>query len=484
MIQIWPTVALALNVSAVAFIVVVLVHAMTMLVLSRRQTPTSTTVPGPLRVVFTIPCLNEERVVGASVDRLLALPYDNLEVLVIDDGSEDATADIVMSRDDPRVRLLRRRLPQARQGKGAALNAAYAHVLSSGLADGLPHSQVIIAVIDADGRLESDALSHVLPFFADPDVGGVQTGVRINNRHVSWLARMQDIEFVTFTDVFQQGRNHIGSVGLGGNGQFMRLSALRSLGAEPWSASLTEDLDLGLRLIAAGWRNVYCRSTAVHQQGVVRFDRLIRQRARWFHGHLQSWKLLPEVAAHTRGWTRWDLLYHMTAPFLLLCASLLTVSFLLGLAGLALSGKAPTTDSLTWLASAYLLAIGPSLAFSRVYWSRDRTDGLTRFRAALLAHSYVGYGLMWYVAGWRAVGRIIMDHTHWAKTSREIDSAATTLPPVAGGAVAGATVVGRPMAAGSLAGATVSGAAMGGATVPAAGSSRVVAPAEVAKSTP
>lgn len=433
MLGVWPTVALILNVSAVAFIAVVLTHAIALLVLSRRPVPAPGQVRTPLRVVFTIPCLNEERVIGAGIDRLLGLPYDNLEVLVIDDGSDDDTVAIVASRTDPRVHLLRRRLPEARNGKGEALNAAYGYVLASGLADGLPPSQIIIAVIDADGRLESDALEHVLPLFADPYVGGVQTAVRINNRHVSWLARMQDMEFVTFTDVFQQARNHIGSVGLGGNGQFMRLSALRSLGGRPWSQSLTEDLDLGLRLVTHGWRHLYCRRTAVHQQGVVKFTRLIRQRARWFHGHLQSWRLLPEVATNAHGWTRIDLMYHMTAPFLLLCASLLTASFALGLLALALGGPEPRTTSLVWLASSYALAVGPSVAFSQVYWSRERADGLTRWRAALIAHSYVIYGLMWYLAGWRAVGRIILDHTHWAKTSREVDSAATTLPPLAGG---------------------------------------------------
>ena len=106
---------------------------------------------------------------------------------------------------------------------------------------------------------------------------------------------MQDMEFVIYTEVFQRGRRHLGSVGLGGNGQFVRLSALRSLGPAPWTRSLTEDLDLGVRLLAAGWRNEYCRTAAVHQQGVVEVKRLIRQRARWFQGNLQSWRLIPLV---------------------------------------------------------------------------------------------------------------------------------------------------------------------------------------------
>ena len=47
---------------------------------------------------------------------------------------------------------------------------------------------------------------------------------------------------------------------MGGNGQFNRLAALDSIAdadaGGPWRNQLTEDQDLGLRLIAAGWRGV------------------------------------------------------------------------------------------------------------------------------------------------------------------------------------------------------------------------------------
>ena len=50
-------------------------------------------------------------------------------------------------------------------------------------------------------------------------------------------------EFVVFTEIFQRARQRVGSVGLGGNGQFARLTALMSLGDAPWTKCLTEDLD-------------------------------------------------------------------------------------------------------------------------------------------------------------------------------------------------------------------------------------------------
>jgi len=55
------------------------------------------------------------------------------------------------------------------------------------------------------------------------------------------------MEFLVFTEVFQRARRRWGNAGLGGNGQFVRWTALQALGDEPWTDYLTEDLDMGLR---------------------------------------------------------------------------------------------------------------------------------------------------------------------------------------------------------------------------------------------
>ena len=67
----------------------------------------------------------------------------------------------------------------------------------------------------------------------------MQIGVRINNRDAAALGRMQDMEIVIYNpQPLQRGCCHLGSVGLGGNGQFMRLSASLSLGGSPSTRSL------------------------------------------------------------------------------------------------------------------------------------------------------------------------------------------------------------------------------------------------------
>ena len=368
--------------------------------------------------VFMLPCLNEEKVILASLRRLMSISGDDFVVLVIDDGSDDSTVDAVSSVLGERVWLLSRKLPQARQGKGEALNAATRYLTDSGHLAGREPDSVIVVVVDADGRLDPQAVEHVRPYFADPAIGAVQIGVRINNREHSRLARMQDMEFVIYTEVFQRGRRHLGSVGLGGNGQFMRLSAIMSLGPSPWSRSLTDDLDLGVRLIAAGWRTDYCPTVAVHQQGVVGLRRLIRQRSRWFQGHLQSWKLIPVVLRSAPRRARADLLYHLSSPAVLLIASLLSASFILSLANSAVLAAQGQNPLGWWVAWTYALTTAPALAFGFVYWLRERGNGLGVLRAAAFAHLYVCYGMMWYASGWWAVVRTLRGRTGWAKTER------------------------------------------------------------------
>lgn len=411
---------------AVLMIVGLAIYGIVMLLLSRRDPAAARRraqmdSPNPqLSVVFVVPCLNEERVLAASLDRLTALDWHDLHVLVVDDGSDDATAQIVRDHADPRVQLLQRTLPEARHGKGEALNAAIRHLRSGAVVSIRQSQNVIVCVMDADGRLEPDVLKKVLPLFSSDNLGAVQVGVRINNRRDSLLARMQDIEFVLYTEVFQRGRRHLGSVGLGGNGQFVRLAALESVEG-PWTRSLAEDLDLGLRLHLEAWRIEFCSATSVHQQGIVSLRAWIRQRTRWFQGHLQTWPLVPSVLDGLRGTRRADLFYHMTSPALLLIGSLLSLAFFLWMAEFLLSLVAGTLRFSPWWISAYLFAFGVTLLLGAVYWLREAPGLVGAVRTLGWLHVFVFYATLWYLAGWNAVLRTLRGHSSWSKTERNDD---------------------------------------------------------------
>ncbi|CUU58473.1 Glycosyltransferase, catalytic subunit of cellulose synthase and poly-beta-1,6-N-acetylglucosamine synthase [Parafrankia irregularis] len=404
---------------AAVMIILGMLYLCVMLVLARVHRAWTGTPPDGLFFVFVMPCLNEEAVIGPSLARLLQSPATNRRVLVVDDGSDDRTSQLVLDVPDDRVWLLRRTPPHARKGKGAALNAAMGDLATRAEILARDPSDVIIAVVDADGRLDPHTVEAVAPYFADPRTAGVQTGVRINNRGTSLLARLQDMEFVIYTDVFQRGRGQLDNVGLGGNGQFVRLSALRSLGGSPWSHSLTEDLDLGVRLLLAGWRNQFCPQADVHQQGVVRLGRLLRQRSRWFQGHLQSWTLMPRVLRQARARALPDMLFHLSSPLLILLASLLTAAFVLSTVAVLTSWFAggPAPDARYFL-GAYLMAAGPALVCGLIYRSREPLTGVGMLRLAGYVHLYMLYALVWFVAGWWALARVVGRRTSWHKTAR------------------------------------------------------------------
>lgn len=366
--------------------------------------------------VFLIPCLNEERVIGATLRRLLANPCQNRLVVVIDDASEDGTAAAVRAVGSDEVVLLQRRLPNARLGKGAALNAAMQVLRSHPAVRQLPSDDVICCLLDADGRLDPEAIEGAAATFGDPRMGGVQVAVRIGNRKDGLLPRLQDMEFVCYTELFQRCRSLHGFAGLGGNGQFTRLSALRSLGRRPWSPSiLTEDLDLGVRLVTAGWFVAYSAEAAVHQQGLRRIKALVRQRSRWFQGLLQCWRLIPLVAHRTSGRMRLDMLHMLLSPVLIFAAFPMTLSFVVAPFEWLTANTGPVHLGLRVLVGWYLLTFFPAALFGVVY---RRVSGLGVLRSLALGHLFVLYGLLWVPAGTLAVGRLMTGRHGWLKTDR------------------------------------------------------------------
>jgi 1,2-diacylglycerol 3-beta-glucosyltransferase len=384
--------------------------------------------------VFMVPAMNEEVVIADSVERLLAIPVARKRIVVIDDASDDRTPRILASFDHPDLFVLRREEPDAQKGKAAGLNYAY-----RALRDHTDRAGTIVVIVDADGRLDAEAPLHASAHFADPAVGGVQALVRMYNRRhpLVWL---QDVEFGVYGHLFQAGRNHWGTAGMGGNGQFNRLSALDDVAnAEgPWRDKLTEDQDLGLRLISAGWEGRQDLKAVVEQQGLSKLRPLFRQRTRWSQGNLQAVALWHEVmGTKTLGFgPRIEQMAYLFMPF---WQGLIG----LGLAGalfLAIAGTAPFWGSgpTYQLAFFYLLAFGGTSLGCVAARSEEGPIGwLVGF---LIGQVYTLYTWTLWPVLVRSTARQLRGHGSWAKTEREAITDGGATAGESGDAITGAAL--------------------------------------------
>lgn len=372
-----------------------------------------------------IPCLNEASVIGRTVAALVAPAGWSSRIVVIDDGSDDGTGTVAKKAGRGQVHVVRRRLPEARQGKGAALNAGFAYVAADVARRGLDPDRVVVVVMDADGRLSDGALHEVLPLFDDPAVGGVQLAVRIRNRATNFLVQFQDHQFWTLSALTQFGRISTATVSLGGNGQFARLSALLEIGAAPWTVSLTEDLDLSISLAVRGWQLTSTPRAAVDQQGVEALRPLIRQRTRWYQGHMMAGARLAEVlrAPRISNAAAIEMVLYLAVPWLFDLPWSVLYHLILAEIGLDASdaGLFGGTDFQVGLEVAlwYLLCFWPALVTAVLARRRDPAHSWAR--AIKLGHCFVATNYLSYVCAWRALYRIVRRRNGWAKTARNAE---------------------------------------------------------------
>jgi 1,2-diacylglycerol 3-beta-glucosyltransferase len=400
---------------------------------AHRRQPARRPSPGaldgtPEHFWIIVPALNEERVVGNTVAAALTLGGFGgtlTRVLVVDDGSDDRTPEVLAGIDHPRLYVLRRDLPEARKGKGEALNAAYRKILDHTRAEGIDPTKVVIGIIDGDGQGSRNILLEVSRMMRDPRVGAVQVQVRIRNRD-KLLGAVQDLEFGAIVNACQSLRDTIDTVGLGGNGQFTRLSALAELGDSPWSGCLVEDLELGLRMHLDGVGIRYTSRAAVTQQAVVDVRRLTRQRTRWAQGNLQCARYLRGLltSPQIRKTALLEVLHYLVSPWLNALVTTVLVGMATVGAGALLAGH-PMPYLASWDAMAEsgevwaAITIFPGVVWALVHRHRLGDETLPRLLVAALA--YPAFLLLGLVATYRAIVRQARGQQAWAKTERLIE---------------------------------------------------------------
>jgi cellulose synthase/poly-beta-1,6-N-acetylglucosamine synthase-like glycosyltransferase len=363
-----------------------------------------------------IPGLNEGKVLRRTVESLLEQYYPGtLEVFIIDDASDDDTPTVTagLQREFPEVQVYRRERPDARQGKGAALNAGLRFLFEK--FPDRPKEDWVIGVFDADGRVEElDFFEQAGLAFRDPSVNALQCGVRIRNRH-RLLPLMQDVEFVAFSWIVQWVRDKTsGAVALGGNGQFIRADCLEILQSQgPWApTALTEDLEISIRLHTLNGR-IRFLDRHVSQEGVEHWKALLKQRHRWAWGTLQVFSLYVASGALWRSamplFKKLDLHYYLTfwvVPFVVMTSW--------GLAMLSWLGFVRVDNHFeTGFLLANSFSFWPTMALA-LY-----KTGAPRWTIPTLVVLGTLYSYHWIpLLVWAWIGMIRRKKPHWLKTQR------------------------------------------------------------------
>ena len=229
-------------------------------------------------VSVLIPAHNEESVITNTIENILAMNYENFEVIVIDDRSTDNTASIIKDLEQRYEKVTALiRSADAFPGKSAVLNDAFK--LAKGEA---------ILVFDADATVDPDFLSIMIPHLEPKDVGAVQARKVIRNKNQNLLTRCQNNEY-TMDAHFQVSRDSVkGAVELRGNGELIKRQALESI--DGWNNyTIVDDLDISTRLHIKGWDIRFCLDAVVYEEGIAYIKPLFRQRRRWLEGTIRRY---------------------------------------------------------------------------------------------------------------------------------------------------------------------------------------------------
>ena len=237
----------------------------------------------PPFVTLIVPAHNEEHTIAETATSLASMDYYyngevNFELIVCNDGSEDRTGEVLAGLKDefPHLKIITRVPPRSGKGKGFVLNDALE--ISKG---------EVVAVFDADARVDPDFLKIIIPYLNDPEVQGVQSRIKMYNKDENWLTYMQHVELAGFGNIVR-AKDILGKAGfLGGNGQLVKKDAI--YGGGGWDGfAITEDLNLSVKLMIEGYAIRYCGETWVYQEAVPTWRQLFRQRARWAIGNFET----------------------------------------------------------------------------------------------------------------------------------------------------------------------------------------------------
>lgn len=233
------------------------------------------------KVSVIIPAWNEEVGILKTIKSVLSNDYDNVEIMVVNDGSTDNSDKIIKNF----IKYLKtNNIPghedityiyKENGGKGHALNAGIER--SSG---------DIILTMDADSAIESDGIRNLVNYYADPEIMAVVGNVKVANNNTI-VGLLQQLEYY-FGFYFKRAYSLLGSEYIfGGACASFRREVFEKLGLFDVS-NKTEDIEMSMRTRYAGMKCTYAENVITYTEGASNIFGLINQRVRWKKGRFDT----------------------------------------------------------------------------------------------------------------------------------------------------------------------------------------------------
>jgi len=302
-------------------------------------------------ISILIPAHNEELVIERTLRKLFASDYpaERLEIIVINDGSTDQTASVLarLAADYPSLIVMDVPPQEGGRGKAAVLNRALKRARHE-----------LIAIYDADNQPEPSSLRYLATQFVwDPSLGAALGKFRTLNRDKNMLTRFINIEGLSFQWIVQAGRWKLLKVAtLPGTNFIVRKAVLTEVGG--WDeAALTEDAELSLRILEAGYLIKFVPYAVTWEQEPENLATWFRQRTRWARGNFYLMrKFLTSIRTAKNKALALEVFYFLCLYYVFVAAILVSaLLFFLGLLGVIFI-PVPGPYLEVWL-TAYLLFV-------------------------------------------------------------------------------------------------------------------------------
>ncbi|HLC65004.1 MAG TPA: glycosyltransferase family 2 protein [Candidatus Nanoarchaeia archaeon] len=258
--------AIGIVVFFILFLFLLLVAITILISLFRKISYSAYTTP----ISIVIPAYNEEKTIRPCIEAVLTAHYPKKEIIVVDDGSTDATREIAKSF--PGVKILQRN----HHGKVEALNAGLRAA-----------SNEIVVTLDADTIIHPDCLVHIVAPLQEKDVAATSGSCRVSNKK-NILTVFQNLEYhynnlvrQGFSNLFHQGIWFFGALACYKKSVLLHIGGFKK-------ETLTEDADVALELNREGYRTINVPEAYGYTNVPETFAGLYAQRKRWWKGVLQS----------------------------------------------------------------------------------------------------------------------------------------------------------------------------------------------------